>query len=102
MFCQKILILRLCNFYILRLFPFLTLPFSLVRLILEYANAIWGPYHITDQKLLERVQWRATKLVPSLKELPYAERLSHLQLPSLCYRRERGDLILVSDIKWFI
>jgi len=61
-------------------------------------NAIWGPYYITDQKLLERVQRRATKLVPSLKDLPYAERLSHLQLPSLWYRRKQGDMILVYQI----
>jgi len=39
---------------------------TFVRPILEYTNAIWGPYYITDQKLLERVQRRATKLVPSL------------------------------------
>ena len=51
----------------------------------SYANAIWGPYYVTDQKLLERVQRRATKLVPSLNELPYVERLLHLQLPTLCY-----------------
>ena len=75
-----------------------TLPLlykTLTHLILEYANAIRGPYYITDQKLLVRVQRRATKLVPSLKEPPYAERLSHLQLPSLWYRRKRGDMILV-------
>ena len=35
----------------------------------------------TDHKLLGKVQRRAiaTKLVPSLKELPYAEHLSHLR-----------------------
>ena len=67
----------------------------LVRPILEYANAVWGPYYITDQKLLERV---ATNLVSSLKNLPYAKWLSYLQLASFCYRRKRGDMVLVYQI----
>ena len=70
----------------------------LVHPILEYANVIRGPYYINDQKLLERVQRRATKLVPLLKKLPYVEHLSHLKLPSLCYRRKQGDMILVYQI----
>ena len=32
-------------------------------------------------------------MVPELKELPYEERLQKLKLPSLAYRRSRGDLI---------
>ena len=40
---------------------------TLVWPILEYANAVWGPHYIMDQKLLEK---RATKLVPTLRELP--------------------------------
>ena len=59
-----------------------------IRPILEYANAIWGPYYISDHKLLERGQRRATKLVPSVKKLPYAECSLHLQLPSLSDRRK--------------
>ena len=43
-------------------------------------------------------QKRATRLVPSLRELPFAERVSHLRLPSLYYRRNRGDMILVYQI----
>ena len=41
----------------------------------------------------ERVQRRATKLVPSLKDLSYEERLKKLNLPTLAYRRSRGDMV---------
>ena len=41
---------------------------------------------------------RATKLVISLKHLPYTERLQRLKLPTLKYRRLRGDMIEVFKI----
>ena len=49
-------------------------------------------YYI-DVTLVEKVQRRATKCVPGLKELNYEERLKSMNLPSLSYRRKRGDLI---------
>ena len=45
------------------------------------------------QTKLESVQRRATKLIPDLKHLEYTERLSRLNLPTLFYRRARGDMI---------
>ena len=39
------------------------------------------------------MQRRATKLIPSLKSLPYETRLRTLNLPSLKYRQIRNDLI---------
>jgi hypothetical protein len=39
------------------------------------------------------VQRRATKLIPSLKNLEYADRLRKLKMPTLKYRRYRGDMI---------
>ena len=68
---------------------FLRLYTTLVRPILEYANIAWGPTFITDQRSrsLEKVQRRATKMLPELYNLTYAERLRHLKLPSLYYRR---------------
>ena len=36
---------------------------------------------------------RATKLVDGLGDLEYHERLKRLQLPTLVYRRKRGDMI---------
>ena len=41
---------------------------------------------------------RATKLVINLKKIPYKDRLMHLKLPTLKYRRLRGDMIEVFKI----
>ena len=71
---------------------------SLVRPVLEYANAVWGPFFINDQVMIEKVQKRATRMVSSIRNLPYEERLRALNLPSLYYRRKRGDMILVYQI----
>ena len=40
-----------------------------------------------DIEAIEKIQKRATKLVISLRKLPYKERLQHLNLYSLKYRR---------------
>ena len=39
------------------------------------------------------MQKRATKLVDGLGDLDYTERLRQLELPTLVYRRARGDMI---------
>ena len=66
---------------------------ALVRPHLEYGNSVRYPTTKTDSDKLERVQRRATKLVPELKHLNYQDRLRDLNLPSLTYRRQRGDII---------
>ena len=43
--------------------------------------------------LVEAVQRCATKAIPELKDIPYEDRLRRLKLPSLVYRRRRGDMI---------
>ena len=48
---------------------------SLVRPIIEYGNPVWGPYYITDQRSIEGVQKRATKLISSIRHYTYPERL---------------------------
>ena len=42
---------------------------------------------------LEKVQRRATKLLRECKNLPYVERLKYLDLPTVRFRRCRGDMI---------
>ena len=44
-------------------------------------------------KQLARVQRRATKMIPKLKDLNYLECLKELKQPSIQYRQLRGDLI---------
>ena len=75
-----------------------TLFKSMVRPHLEYGNAIWGPFFAGDAMSVEAIQRRATKLIPEIKQLPYKSRLQILKLPSLAYRRKRGDMIHVYKI----
>jgi len=63
----------------------------MVRPHVEYANSVWNPFRKGDIKDIEKIQKRATKLVLSLKHLPYIERLRQLNLSTLKYRRLRGD-----------
>ena len=77
---------------------FLMLYKVYVRPILEYGQEIWSPHFQKDIDMLEKVQRRATKIVPSLKDQPYEKRLKDLGLYSLKDRRDRGDMISVFKI----
>ena len=90
---NKILGLIRRSFDHLDLDTFKVLYKSLVRPILEYCNVVAHPQYERQRKLIEGVQRRATKLVPGLRELGYTERLEKLDIPSMYYRRARGDII---------
>ena len=68
---------------------------SFIQPNVKYGNTIWGPYYVLDQKLIERIQRRATKLIPGLHDQPYVDRLARLYSPSLQYCHLRRDLILL-------
>ncbi len=68
---------------------------GVVRPHLEYGVQIWNPNLKKDIVKLEGVQRRATKQVNKFKDMDYKERLEKLQLPTLIYRRLRGDMIEV-------
>lgn len=66
---------------------------ALVRPHLEYAATVWNPHGKQEIEDLENVQRRATRQLPSLKGMSYPERLKKLKMPTLKYRRTRGDMI---------
>ena len=66
-----------------------------VRPHLEYAHPVWSPHLKKHINNIERVQRRATKLIDGFKNLEYQERLLRLNLPTLAFRRLRGDMIEV-------
>ena len=60
---------------------------AIVRPHLEYCIQAWSPYLRKDIDMLEKIQRRATKLIPGLRDLTYEET-----------RRLRGDQIEVFKI----
>ena len=68
---------------------------GLIRPHLEYATSVWSPHLMKHIEDIENVQRRATKQIPGISHLPYNERLKKLNLPTLSFRRARGDMIQV-------
>ena len=71
---------------------------AIVRPHLEYCIQAWNPHLRKDLDMLEKIQRRATKLIPGLIYLRYEERLNKCVLSTLETRRLRGDQIEVFNI----
>ena len=74
---------------------FATLYKSFVRPHLEHLQSVWSPWSKKYINLIEAVQDRGTRLVDGFGSLTYEERLRRLKLPTLTFRRLRGDMIEV-------
>ena len=66
---------------------------SLVRPHLECAVQFWSPHLHRDIDKMEKVQRKATKMIPEFRNHSYQQRLKDLKLISLVQRRLRGQLI---------
>ena len=65
---------------------------SFVRSLLEYCPQVWSGTTKRNVRSLERVQRSATRFIMGYPELDYKERLSHLNMLPLSYRREYLDV----------
>ena len=71
---------------------------TMVRPHLEYCLQAWRPYCKKDIDMLERVQRRATKIIPKLRNISYEMQLKECGLTTLETMRLRGDQIEVFKI----
>ena len=83
-FMDKSTFVQLCN--------------AFARTHLDYASSVWAPFKAKHIEQIEGVQRRATKQIPGFRDMTYSERLRALKLPSLSYRKLRGDMIEVYKI----
>ncbi|KAL8565635.1 hypothetical protein ACOMHN_063466 [Nucella lapillus] len=88
-------LMGMVSHYITHKSPAVIVPLfkSLIRPILEYGNTIWYPKLRKHVDSLENVQRRYTKRIIGLGIQDYESRLRKLRLPSLEYKRARGDMI---------
>ena len=75
---------------------------AMVRPHLEYGNVIWHRRNRGDKLEVEKVQRWPTKLIPNISHLPYDDWLKFPKLPSLDFRKRRGDMIYVFTIMYGI
>ena len=68
---------------------------SQVRPFLEHAVQFWSPNLRRDIDKMEKIQRRATKMIPEIRNHSYHQRIQDLDLISLVQRRPRGQLIEV-------
>ena len=66
---------------------------AIVRPHLEYCIQAWRPFRKKDIDKLERIQRRATKMIPELRDLSYESRLLQCGLTTLETRRLSVQLV---------
>ena len=81
------------NFESMNMEIFQILYSTQVRPHLEYSATIWSPYHKSQKDTIDKVQQKATKLIPNLRKKKYNDRLKKLDLMSTEVRRKRENII---------
>lgn len=71
---------------------------AFIRPVLEYGAPAYFPETKGECYQLEKIQRRATRMIPNLRHTTYLERCSALGLYTLEYRRTRMDLLTVFRI----
>ena len=71
---------------------------AIVRPHLEYCIQAWNPHLRKDVYMLEKIQRRATKLIPELRDLTYEERLKEMWTDNTRNAKIKGDKIEVFKI----
>ena len=71
---------------------------SLVRPVIMVTSFGAHITYVINKQAIEKVQHRATKIIPELRHYSYQERLQKLSLPSLVYRRQRGEMIFLYQL----
>ena len=66
---------------------FIPLYKTFVRSHMDYAHSVWATYKQKHIEEIEKVQRRATKQIPGMRNLSYPDRLKKLKLHTLSYRR---------------
>jgi len=66
-----------------------------MRVHLEFSASVWSPWTWELVEECEAVQRRSTRMLMGMDGLSYEQRLRVLKLPTLIFRRIRGDLINV-------
>jgi len=70
----------------------------LYKHLVRTQNTVWNHGYLTDMAKLEKVQQRATRILPTLRSLCCEERLGRLKLPTLSYRQIRGEMLITFQI----
>ena len=65
----------------------------MVRSHPDYYCSAWAPYKKGDIEALEKVQKRATKILPALRHLTDPDHLKARKLMTLHYKTITGDII---------
>ena len=87
------------NFQYLDHTTFILLYKAMVLTHLDYASSVYSPHIMKHFNTIEFVQCRATKQLNGIKYLTYTEGLRLLKLPTMIYRRVRGDMIVMYKIR---